>query len=57
MKQKDGANRSKIQCVTITLTGLVASAINGIIAYVAVYFFKPLWEKIVKLFLDKNNVR
>jgi len=47
MKQKDGANRSKIQCVTITLTGLVASAINGIIAYVAVYFFKPLWDKIV----------
>lgn len=46
MKLKDG-KKFKIQMVPITLAGLVTSAINGIIAYIAVYFFKPLWEKIV----------
>lgn len=46
MKLKDG-KKFKIQMVPITLAGLVTSAINGIIAYIAVYFFRPLWEKIV----------
>lgn len=54
MKQKGGDNRFKIQTVTITLASLVASAINGIIAYVAVYFFKPLWEKLMKA-IGKSN--
>lgn len=54
MKQKSGEDSSKIQCVTLTLTGLVASAVNGIIAYVAVYFFKPLWEKLMKA-IGKSN--
>lgn len=38
---------SKIQSVTITLGSIFYSAIHGIIAYIAVYFFKPLWEKIM----------
>lgn len=41
-------NKSKIQTVTITVAGLISSALNGIIGYVAVYFFKPLWEKLIK---------
>jgi uncharacterized membrane protein len=49
MKSKDGKKFS-IQTISITLAGLIGSALNGIIAYVAVYFFKPLWEKIVKYF-------
>jgi uncharacterized membrane protein len=47
MKSKDG-KKFKIQTVSITIAGLIGSALNGIIAYVAVYFFKPLWEKMVK---------
>ena len=40
---------NKIQCLpAITMGGLISSAINGIIGFIAVYFFKPLWEKIVK---------
>jgi hypothetical protein len=38
----------KIQTIPITVASLIASALNGIIAYIAVYFFKPLWEKIIK---------
>lgn len=47
MKQKDG-KKSSIQSVSLTLAGLIASALNGIIAYIAVYFFKPLWAKFMK---------
>jgi len=55
MRQRDGESlRVKIQMISITLTGLISSAVNGIIAYVAVYFFKPLWEKIIKSWHNKN---
>lgn len=40
----------EIQCLpTITIAGLLASAINGIVGFIAVYLFRPLWQKIVKL--------
>jgi len=54
MKKKAGSDLNK-QCVNITLVGLVGSAINGIIAYVAVYFFKPLWDKTISYFSKKNE--
>lgn len=52
MKLKDG-KKFRIQMVPVTLAGLITSAVNGIIAYVAVYFFKPLWEKLVRHFTKK----
>lgn len=44
----------KIQTLPITMAGLIASAVHGIIGYVAVYFFKPAWEKFIA-FLKKEN--
>lgn len=35
------------QSVSITLTAILSSAMNGVVAYIAVYFFKPLWEKLM----------
>lgn len=56
MKQDSDSNESvKIQSVSITVCGLMASAINGIVAYIAVYFFKPLWEKIIKILNTKQE--
>jgi hypothetical protein len=43
-------NNIKNQSLTITAGSLAAAAINAIIGYVAVYFFKPLWDRIIKLF-------
>lgn len=45
----------KKQSVSITLGSLLGAAFNGIIGYVAVYFFKPLWEKIVKWWSNERN--
>lgn len=46
--QDNGNKKFKIQTIPLTLAGLIGSAINGIVAYIAVYFFKPLWDKIMK---------
>ncbi len=41
---------NKIQCLpVVTFGGLLGSAINGIVGFIAVYLFQPLWKKIVKL--------
>lgn len=49
MQKKDGKSfKAKVQMIPVTLAGLISSALNGIIAYVAVYFFKPIWEKLMK---------
>jgi hypothetical protein len=47
--QHSGKNKKfKIQTIPITIGSLITSAISAIVGYVAVYFFKPLWEKIIK---------
>ena len=45
--QKDG-KKFKIKNIPITFGSLLASAISGIVGYIAVYFFKPIWAKIMK---------
>lgn len=45
----------KKQSLSVTVGSLVGAAINGIIGYVAVYFFKPLWEKLIKWWKNESN--
>jgi hypothetical protein len=54
-KDSDSDKSFKSQCVTVTVTlgSIISSAINGIVAYVAVYFFKPIWDKVISFL--KNN--
>lgn len=47
---------TKIQCLpALTITGLLSSAVNGVVGFIAVYFFKPAWEKIVRYFQNKES--
>lgn len=46
--ENDKINQIEKQSVTITLSSLILASIHGIIGYIAVYFFKPLWTKIMK---------
>jgi flagellar basal body-associated protein FliL len=52
--ESEEKNKSKIQTISITLIGVIGAAINGIVGYIAVYFFKPLWEKLIKKW-NKNE--
>jgi hypothetical protein len=47
-------SKFKIQTLPITLASVIVSVLNGIIGYIAVYFFKPLWEKIVSKWNNKS---
>ena len=48
MTQDSESNKIKKQNIPLTIGGLIASASSGIVGYIAVYFFKPVWEKIVR---------
>lgn len=47
MNQENSNKEVHKQCVSLSIAGLLTQAINGIVAYVAVYFFKPLWDRLV----------
>ena len=53
--QHNGNKKFRIHTISLTLAGLIGSAINGIVAYIAVYFFKPLWNKIIKWWNNERN--
>lgn len=38
----------------IGITFILEAALQGIIAFIAAYFFKPIWEKIISLW-NKNE--
>ena len=48
MDSQHNGKKFKIQTIPLTLMGMLGAAINGIIGYVAVFFFKPAWEKMIK---------
>jgi len=47
MNQENSNKEIRKQCVSISIAGLLTQAINGIVAYIAVYFFKPLWDRVI----------
>lgn len=49
----DDNEKIETQCVSITLGSILASILNGVIGVIAAYFFKPLWNKIAKLWEEK----
>lgn len=38
----------QIQTFGITFSTIIAACFHSILGYISIYFFKPLWEKIVK---------
>jgi hypothetical protein len=49
------SNKIKIQMLPITIASLTISAINGIVGFLAVYFFAPIWAKFVAWW-NKNEI-
>jgi hypothetical protein len=42
-------DKTQVESQTVVTAGtIITAAINGIVGYVAVYFFQPIWLKIVK---------
>jgi hypothetical protein len=45
---KDSQKDGKIKKQSVTMSTIIGKAVEAIVAYIAIYFFKPVWEKLVK---------
>jgi len=41
-------NKVKSQSITFLLTYVLIQSLNAFIGFVAMYFFRPIWNKIIK---------
>jgi len=45
----------KIKTQSITISTIIGKAIEAIVAYVVLWFFEPVWKKIVKWWKGENE--
>lgn len=50
----DLVGNTQVKSQTVVTAGtIITAAINGIVGYIAVYFFQPIWLKIMKWWNNK----
>ena len=45
----------KIKKQSITMTTIMGKAIEAVVAYIALWFFKPVWDRLVKWWKGKDE--
>lgn len=45
----------KIKSQGVILDTILIKSLEAIVGYIAIFFFKPLWNKIVELWKNKNE--
>jgi len=45
----------EVKSQSVTMTTIIGKAIEAIVAYITIWFFKPFWEKLVKWWKGKNE--
>ncbi len=46
---------NKIEKQSITVSTIIGKVIEAIIVYITIYFFKPVWEKLVGMWKKKDE--
>lgn len=46
--QHQTTDKIEKQCLPITTSSIFMAMLNGIISVVTAYFFKPIWEKLIR---------
>lgn len=44
----------EVKSQSVTMTTIIGKAIEAIVAYITIWFFKPLWEKLVKWWNNRD---
>jgi len=39
----------------LTISGIINASISGIVSFIAVYFFTPIWNKIIRSYNNKRK--
>lgn len=55
-KEEEEAKGQMIIVPALTLGGIINASVSGIVSFIAVYFFTPIWSKFV-LWWNKNEIR
>jgi uncharacterized membrane protein len=45
----------EVKSQSITMSTIIGKAIEAIVAYIVLWFFEPLWKRIVKWWKGKNE--
>ncbi len=52
---KQTTDSDKIEKQSVTVSTIIGKVIEAIIVYITIYFFKPVWEKIVGMWKKKDD--
>lgn len=55
MSIKHGDEDNKIKKQSITMTTIIGKAIEAVVAYIVLWFFEPVWKKIVKWWQSNDD--
>ena len=55
MKDSQNLGDDNIKKQSITATTIFTAAVEAVVGYIIVWFFEPIWKKIVKWWKDKNE--
>jgi hypothetical protein len=56
MENKEEAETQMIPIVpALTLGGIINASVSGIVSFIAVYFFAPLWNKLIGSYNNKRK--
>lgn len=45
----------EVKTQSITMSTIIGKAVEAIVAYITIWFFKPLWEKAIKWWNNKDQ--
>lgn len=51
----DHGKDNKIKKQSITMSTIIGKAIEAVVAYVVLFFFKPVWDRLVKWWNKDND--
>ena len=51
----DQRGDDKVKKQSITMSTILGKAIEAVVAYIALWFFKPVWERLVKWWNKKDE--
>ncbi len=51
----DHGKDNKIKKQSITMTTILGKAIEAVVAYIVLFFFKPVWDRLVKWWNKDND--
>jgi|TARA_B100001094_G_C18124327_1_gene768615 hypothetical protein len=55
MPTKAKENNQEIKKQSITMSTIMGKAIEAVVAYIVLFFFKPVWNKLVKWWKGKDE--